>query len=821
MSSSDISRQTFEMPALGRHFSLGTVYDAVRDKTIPGFTFWNGSDLKNVKSTGNAYTEFSIIASDKLTDKFQELKFNGSLQVSILCGQIELGGSANYLNKKKSTSRESSVHLTLQRRTAVKELLMEQLDESNMRYPQIQRSGRIGTATHIVTQIQYGAEATFTFTKKRNETEDEQEVNGQLKLGAEQFTKFLKGNANVGGNQADNNRENENNIECHFQGNFELPSNVDRPTTYKEAIEFAKKFLQFSSDWMAKDPANGNQPLGVPISVWLYPLVLMQDAQDAPALRYEISLTLASQCVGIMENYGEVEDELRFMLEDPLVKKLNPLQKKLQLFQRCLASFIAELKRKLGEMVVGIRSGQDSAADSFRQLTSRITNEQFPFNFNRLDRWLDQKHKELCIIRRFQDEAKNKLGNQSKVLFFPSARTLQQQMTKFPVDFGFEFSFSPLALSEPLLELLNQTLGTNYFNEISLPTINLNLVLWYENSSVIERIQKEIDLFVKLVNAKSKDEKFTFVIAAPDEYNETCANQFSIIFHHKQKRILGWDAVLTACQHYPKERIVDVIRLLVEEEIDETWNAIPFLALCRYYKKDNLIDIVRSLIEKNIDVHCKQNDGWNALLILCRNYDKENLIDIVRSLIEKNIDVHCKQNDGWNALLILCRNYDKENLIDIVRLFIEKNIDVNCKNNNGWNALLILCRNYDKENLIDIVRLLIGKNIDVNCRINDGDNALTLLCQFYKKENLLGIIRLLIEKNIDVNCKTNNGWNALHLVCRYAPKTNLVDLVSILVLHKIDKKVKTTGSEIGTARSFLLKRFKEEEIANILQMLDS
>jgi ankyrin repeat protein len=132
----------------------------------------------------------------------------------------------------------------------------------------------------------------------------------------------------------------------------------------------------------------------------------------------------------------------------------------------------------------------------------------------------------------------------------------------------------------------------------------------------------------------------------------------------------------------------------------------------------------------------------------------------------------------------VCRNYDKENLIDIVRLLIEKNIDVNCKQNDGWNALLTVCRNYDKDNLIDIVRFL-------------------------------------IEKNINVNCKTNNGWNALHHVCYHAPKTNLIDLVSILVRQKIDKKAKTTGAEIGTARSFLLKRFKEEEIANVLQMLDS
>jgi hypothetical protein len=180
---------------------------------------------------------------------------------------------------------------------------------------------------------------------------------------------------------------------------------------------------------MAKDPSDANKSLGVPVIVWLYPL---QDTKGAPALRHEISLTLASQCVRIMENYGQVEDDLVLMLEDPLVKKLNPLPKKLQLFQRCLTSFIAELKRKLGEMAVSIRSGQDSAADSFRHLTSRITNEQFPFNFNHLIQWLDQKHKELCLVKRFHDELKNKLGNQSKVRFFGT----QEKMAKFPVDFG-------------------------------------------------------------------------------------------------------------------------------------------------------------------------------------------------------------------------------------------------------------------------------------------------------------------------------------------------------------------------------------------------
>ncbi len=518
-----------------KHHNITSYHESNFCLFLSGYTFWNGSDLKNVKTDRNAYTEFSIIASDKLTDKFQELKVSGSLQVSILCGMIKLSGSANYLDKTKSIGCKSSVLVKLKCLTAVKKLLMEHLDESNLRYPQIQRSGKIGSATHFVTQIQYGAEATFTLTKKLSETENEQEVNGQLKLGAEKFTKFLKGNANVGGKFGDTNQENEDNIECHFQGDFELPSNVDRPTTYNEAIEFAKKFLKFSSDWMAKDDADVSKSLGVPITIWLYPMVLMQDAQGAPALRYEISLTLASQCVLIMDNYGEVEDTLVLLLEDPLVKKLNPLQKKLQLFQRYITSCIAELKRKLGEMVVGIRSGKIKVED-FSQLMSQISNEQFTFNSNRFEQWLHQKHNELCLIKRFQAEAKSKIKNQSKVHFFPSATTLQEQMAKFPVDFGYEISFSSLAHSEPFLELLNETLGANFFNEISLRKNTANLDLCYENDSVVERIPKEIVIFAEVVNAKSKDEKFAFAMTAPDKYNETCANEFST----RGSRLMIW-----------------------------------------------------------------------------------------------------------------------------------------------------------------------------------------------------------------------------------------------------------------------------------------
>jgi hypothetical protein len=49
----------------------------------------------------------------------------------------------------------------------------------------------------------------------------------------------------------------------------------------------------------------------------------------------------------------------------------------------------------------------------------------------------------------------------------------------------------------------------------------------------------------------------------------------------------------------------------------------------------------------------------------------------------------------------------------------------------------------------------------------------------------------------------------------------VADLVRLLVQNGIDAHLLTTGGEIGTARSFLLKRFKEEEVKDVLQILDS
>ena len=753
-----------------------------------------------------------------MSDKFRDLDINGSLQISVLAGMMELNGLAGYLTKKKTHFRESSVHVRCHCHTALKEFTKGQLEDSQISYLQLaQQAGgndNATTATHVISQIQYGAEATFSLTQRLEEDDDdEHQVNNRLNFCAGNLLKILSGNADIDARITEINDANEVDIRCHFESDFQLPKDVEYPTTYVEAIEFARNFTQILFDSISKDPSYDNQALGVPRFVWLYPLALLKDGKSAPLLKNEMSDSLAYECVQQIDDYCKVEGKLAYMFNDPLATKLNPFHGKLQDFNQHFTTFRVELQTKLRELVINIRSGLDSE-NPFKQLLNDISGETFTFNSNRLHVWLDEKHKELLEMRKFHNQlTAHEINVIERVALFPCAETLQQQMTNPSVNFGFELAFSSLARPEPFLDLIkNQILNTDVTID------DRDNDLWYKNNEIIKRIEKEIGVIVRLIKSKWSDLKFAFAITAPDHYNQTVASESSIIVHQQQKKTYGWDAIQILCQHYPKDNIIDIVRLITDAEITEYWNQLNFLALCRYYDKENLIDMVRLFLERGVDlINCKTDDGWNALLLLCRYYKNENLFDLARLLLARGIDVNCKSNGELNALHLVCRYYDKENLSEIVRLFIERGIDIHCQFNEEWNAFLFFCRNYQKDNLLGIVRLFLTKNIDVNCKTKGGNNALLFLCRYYDKKNLIEIIRLLIEKGIDVNCKNNEGWNALYLVCRYYERENLFQIVKLFLKRKID--VNCMNSEGWNALHLVCRYYKKDNLIDIVQLL--
>ena len=82
----------------------------------------------------------------------------------------------------------------------------------------------------------------------------------------------------------------------------------------------------------------------------LHPLVLMRD--DAPTLSNEISHSMASECVRIIQDYNQVREKLNEMLAE---YNLSPFRENYQDLNEYLTPFLPELKMTLEKMLVNIR----------------------------------------------------------------------------------------------------------------------------------------------------------------------------------------------------------------------------------------------------------------------------------------------------------------------------------------------------------------------------------------------------------------------------------------------------------------------------------
>ena len=102
----------------------------------------------------------------------------------------------------------------------------------------------------------------------------------------------------------------------------------------------------------------------------LHPLVLMRD--DAPTLSNEISHSMASECVRIIQDYNQVREKLNEMLAE---YNLSPFRENYQDLNEYLTPFLPELKMTLEKMLVNIRGGKMSI-DRLKSLLNRINNKK-------------------------------------------------------------------------------------------------------------------------------------------------------------------------------------------------------------------------------------------------------------------------------------------------------------------------------------------------------------------------------------------------------------------------------------------------------------
>uniref|UniRef100_R4G963 Fibronectin type-III domain-containing protein n=1 Tax=Anolis carolinensis TaxID=28377 RepID=R4G963_ANOCA len=482
-----LSEDAIEMPALGRPFQLGMLYDCRKDTLISGMTLWDLDSLKkNVSIRPQPKTEFKIIASDSVDDKASALSVSASLKASFLVGLVKVEGSAKYFQDTKTSKQQARVTLQYKATTRYEQLTMSHLGGQNISYPSIFEQG---TATHVVTAILYGAQAFFVFDREVSSSKDVQEIEGNLQA---QIKKAISISGNADLKMKSEEKSQTENFSCQFHGDFSLESN---PVSFQDAMQVYSTLPKMMGDDGAK---------AVPVTVWLYPLTKM-DPRAAKMVR-EISLALIFDAQKVLEELSEIDMRCSDLGKNSIANTFPEIKKKIQHFKDLCKQHRQTFQKELAGILPSIRGGgkeEGALADILRAVN------ESPFNSRNLQDFLKMKEREVDFVQSY-------CANLSEIEVIPSESKLNQIVLDRQNEFVLCFTFTSLHEEEPFLANLQHYLHKEGLEEKA----NSKCQAWFERKQISQRARKAARSISDFSRLNKSHGKLRFVVASvPDKDN--------------------------------------------------------------------------------------------------------------------------------------------------------------------------------------------------------------------------------------------------------------------------------------------------------------
>ncbi|XP_065442586.1 stonustoxin subunit alpha-like [Chrysemys picta bellii] len=487
------SDDTIEMPALGRPFQLGMLYDCRKDSLIPGITLWRLEQLlKDVNTKPQPRTEYEIIASDTIEDKANALNVTASLKASFLGGLVEVSGSAKYLNDTKKSKQQARITLKYSATTKFEQLTMNHLGPENVSYGAVFDQG---TATHVVTAVLYGAQAFFVFDRDISSSENVREIEGKLQIAIKKIPVFsIEGEAAVKMDESE--KLNAEKFNCKFHGDFALENN---PTNFQDAMKIYSTLPKLLG-------ASGEK--AVPVRVWLYPLTKL-DSRAARLVR-EISLTLISDAQTAMEELAELNMRCNDMVKNPIATSFPEIKLKIQQFKNLCKQHRQTFQKQLAGLLPSIRGGGKEEGALVDILSCK---NQSPFNIQSLSEFLATKEKEMNYVNSY-------LRILSNVKVVSSLSELDEIVLNPELDFIVSFTFTSLHEKEPYLSDLKQWLQNQYIKETHDPASASSVAekpkskVWFEEKEMYKKARKSARSLSHFVSVNKSNGKTRFIVAS-------------------------------------------------------------------------------------------------------------------------------------------------------------------------------------------------------------------------------------------------------------------------------------------------------------------
>ncbi|XP_031419342.1 cytolytic toxin-alpha-like [Clupea harengus] len=453
--------------ALSRPLDLGTLYNVRNDKLVAGFSLWKTEDIQSkTRVSPQPNTRFQVSMSESLSEKTSLLDVSASVKASFLCGLVEVGGSAKYLNQKTSSSRQCSVTLGYHVNTEVKELMISELETPK---PEL---FAMTDATHVVTQVLYGADAFMEFQEMASDDSKKQEIQGNLTVMIKKIpTIEISGDGSL--NMDDQDKKKVKNCSCKFNGDFYLK---DLPSTFEEAVKVYKELPSLLGEKGEK---------AVPVKVWLYPLSKLSNTESK--LKRMITDTLVSQLEKVMDEFHQAEVRTNDLLKSSKEIRAKDIVRKLKTFQNSLRFFTAQFLRKMSVLIPAIRGGNMEETALRDLLKSR---DASGFSGKEMEQWLDGKETEINIVTM-------NIKAIPDYMIKAEGHELDTFLMDPKVKDAFVFSFTSLRYEEPYLKNISQAVenfksGSTSRTPEQDPTQE---VPWYKRQDVNENLRSSRKVF--------------------------------------------------------------------------------------------------------------------------------------------------------------------------------------------------------------------------------------------------------------------------------------------------------------------------------------
>ncbi|XP_046855992.1 verrucotoxin subunit beta-like [Xenia sp. Carnegie-2017] len=395
-----------EIPALGRPFQLGMLYDRRSEKLVMGRTLWSHKHLNESLSIHpKPYTNNDVFVENSIDDKTSALNIEAGLKLSFLTGLVNVEGSAKYLSDAKTSKRYSRVVLHYETTTEVKQLTMEHLGKDQTDYHNVFNTV---DATDVVVGIVYGAKAFFVFENEVSEDESVKEVSGKMKV----LVQSLPGVGIGGHGMVDITKEEKKykeSMRCKMYGDFRLNKS---PTNFEEAIKVYKELPSLIGE-------KGEN--AVPIQVYLYPLSKID--KGFKKIASGISANLITQTSELLKNFIFLKEECNDLLHNNICCSFPQLKKQINKFLGNVEHYRSTFEEELLSLLPKVRGD----SKKMQELASLIKEkEESPFSCQSLKAWLEDRKNEVKrfqnILDMFEETSYGSLENINDLLIDPTVK---------------------------------------------------------------------------------------------------------------------------------------------------------------------------------------------------------------------------------------------------------------------------------------------------------------------------------------------------------------------------------------------------------------